>query len=506
MRSSAWRDLLAPHAVRLAHAGIPALSATLSRPMWRVGPILACFARQQLDDAAWRALFEVARLRAVESALAALFAGEPVNRSEARPALHTALRGEPGATAAARAAHEQARVARRAMQRQVEVLRASPVTDLVHIGIGGSDLGPRLVLEALREFDNGRFRVHFLSSADGHATEHLLQSLEPARTAAILVSKSFGTQETRINGARVRDWLGSGEHLYAVTAKTDAAHAFGVPAGHVLPLWDWVGGRYSVWSPVGFVLAAALGMGAFERLLDGAAQMDAHVRTAPMSDNLAVAHGLVAIWNRNALGHASHAILPYDTRLARLPAYLQQLLMESLGKSVTHAGAPVEHATGAQVWGGNGADAQHSFFQALHQGTDVVPTEFIGVMRPNHAQQQAHDVLLANLLAQTQALAGGATSDDPRKLHPGNRPSTILLLDELSPEALGALLALYEHSTYVQAVIWDINPFDQWGVELGKRLANQLLPALDDPEVGVADPITARLLAEIRRVQGASAD
>jgi glucose-6-phosphate isomerase len=399
-------------------------------------------------------------------------------------------------------ARRQAADARAGMARWIEDLDASDVTDIVNVGIGGSDLGPRLALEALRDVDRGRYRVHFLSNVDGSAAQHLLRRLDPARTAAILVSKSFGTQETLLNGEILRGWLGGAERLYAVSANVPKATALGIDAARVLPMWDWVGGRYSLWSAVGISVALAFGMDAFERMLAGAATIDAHVLQAPVAENLAVWHALTAVWNRNALGSATQAVLPYDDRLAKLPAYLQQLVMESLGKSVTPDGAPVGCATVPVVWGGPGTDSQHSFFQALHQGTDSAPADFIGVVRADHAYPDNHRALLANLLAQTEAFANGETSDDPQKTYPGWRPSTLLLLDALTPESFGALIALYEHSVYVQSVIWGINAFDQWGVELGKRLATQLLPALGDDEdgleVAVHDPVTRALLEQIR--------
>lgn len=504
MQSPDWLERLTPHAVRMTdlplHRLIVAEPGRAAATGLQVGPILASFARQRIDAASWDALLEVAGERELDAAIAALFDGVSVNQSEHRPALHTALRSDLGSTPTARAAHAQARAARAAMREQIEALAAAGVTDLVNIGIGGSDLGPRLALEALRDFDPGRFRVHFLGSSDGHAATHLLRRLDPDRSAAVLVSKSFGTRESLLNGGHVRQWLGGTERLLAVTAAPERALAWGIAPQRVLPMGEWVGGRYSLWSSVGFVVAAALGMDVFERLLAGAALMDRHVREAPAAHNLAIRHGLTAVWNRNAMGCDSHAILPYDTRLARLPAYLQQLVMESLGKGVLQDGSAVACGTSPVIWGASGNDAQHSFYQALHQGTDTVPMDFIGVIRPDHAWPEAHRELTANLLAQAEAFANGAPSDDPRKRHPGNRPSTMILLDQLTPESLGALIALYEHSVYVQATIWGINPFDQWGVELGKKLANALLPALSDAQATVEDPVTAALLAEIRRV------
>ncbi len=502
MRSVDWLARLAPHAARNLGCRLPELIADepdrFAATTLRVGPLLACFARQRIDAPAAAVLLEVARERGVAEAIAALFEGEPVNRSENRPALHTALRSDLASSAVARAAHAQAREARARMAQQVDALRASEVTDIVNVGIGGSDLGPRLVVEALRELDPGRFRVHFLSTVDGHAASHLLRQLDPAHTAAVLVSKSFSTRETLLNAQVLRGWMGADDRFHAVTANVDRARSLGIAAERILPMWDWVGGRYSLWSAVGFSVAAALGMEVFERLLAGAAQMDEHVRRAPLEANLAVRHALVAVWNRNALGYDTHAVLPYDARLARLPAYLQQLVMESLGKSATQAGAPVPCATGPVIWGGAGTDVQHSFFQSLHQGTDTVPMDFIGIARADHGSPVQHRALLANLLAQAEAFANGAPGADPQRAYPGSRPSTMILLDALTPESLGALVALYEHSVYVQATIWGINPFDQWGVELGKRLAADLDTAIDSPEAAT-DPITRALIEELRR-------
>jgi glucose-6-phosphate isomerase len=381
----------------------------------------------------------------------------------------------------------------------VAQLEDSAVTDIVNVGIGGSDLGPRLVVDALKDFHGGRFRVHFVTNVDGSDVQHTLRDLDPARTAAILVSKSFGTQETLLNGAILRDWLGDARRLYAVSANGPRAEAFGVDPARVLPMRDWVGGRYSLWSTVGFAIALAVGLPRFEELLAGAAEMDAHALDAPVAENLPILHALTAIWNRNALGLASQAVVPYDERLELLPAYLQQLVMESLGKSVRSDGGPVGVSTVPVLWGGAGSNVQHSFFQALHQGTETVPADFIGIVRPAHAYADNHAALLANLLAQAEALANGSEAHDPQKAYPGNRPSTLLLLDALTPHSLGMLIALYEHSVYAQSVLWGINAFDQWGVELGKRIAGDLLPAVQG-EGEAEDPVTRALLAEILRV------
>ncbi len=495
-----WQQLTR-QAQRCAARPIGGLAADLAARSraysFRVGPLYANFARQRFDDEALALLQAMAADAGVVPAIRALFDGALVNPTEARAALHTALRSDLGTSEASRAAHRQALAARSAMDRLHAGLAASGVTDVVNVGIGGSDLGPRLAVDALKDFHDGRFRLHFLTNVDGSAAQHMLRALDPTRTAAVLVSKTFGTQETLLNGQLLRDWMHGDERLFAVSANGARAEAFGVAPERVLPMWDWVGGRYSLWSAVGFSLQLAIGRDGYSGLLAGAAEMDAHVLQAPPECNLAVLHALAAVWNRNGLGHASQAVLPYDERLALLPSYLQQLVMESLGKRVRGDGSAVPCATVPVLWGGAGTNAQHSFFQSLHQGTDTVPADFIGVVRPAHPHAANHQALLSNLLAQAEALANGAPSADPHRNYPGGRPSTMILLDELTPHSLGALLALYEHSVYVQSVLWGINAFDQWGVELGKRIAGELLPAVSgdhEPE----DAVTRTLVEEIR--------
>lgn len=464
----------------------------------QVGPVYASFARQRYDRAALDWLFRAAAAAHSEQRLRALFDGETVNLTEGRAALHTALRGDLSASDTARAAHRQALQARGRMREVVEALSASDVTDIVSVGIGGSDLGPRLAADALGGAAPGRFRVHFLSNVDGHAAQRLLAGLDPRRTAALLISKTFGTQETLLNGAILRDWLGDASRLYAISANVErAGAAFGIPPQRLLPMWDWVGGRYSLWSAVGLPIALAIGMDAFEDFLAGAALMDAHVLDTPLPRNLAAWHALTAVWNRNGLGYATHAVLAYDDRLKLLSNYLQQLVMESLGKSVRLDGSAVAGDTVPVWWGGVGTDTQHSFFQALHQGTSIVPADFIGVIRADAPYPQNHRALHANLLAQTEAFANGQASDDPHRAYAGGRPSTTILLDALTPQSLGALLAMYEHSVYLQSVFWGINAFDQFGVELGKQVASKLLPALAG-EAEADDPVTRELLRKLR--------
>jgi len=463
----------------------------------RVGPLYANFARQGYDREALATLDALAQSRSLDAAFRRLFDGDIVNVTEGRAALHTALRGNLSQAAAARDAYATASEVRRRMGGLVAELEASGITDIVSVGIGGSDLGPRLVADALREPLPSRLRVHFISNVDGAAAQRTLAPLDPAKTAAILISKTFGTQETLLNGTILRDWLGGSERLYAVSANPErAAAAFAIAPERVLPMWDWVGGRYSLWSAVGFPIALAIGFDRFEALLAGAAEFDAHALNAPLAQNLAVRHALTAVWNRS-LGHAAHGVMTYDQRLALLPAYLQQLVMESLGKSVLLDGRPVDTDTVPVWWGGAGTDVQHSFFQALHQGTQIVPLDFVGTLRNDDPYAENHVALLSNLLAQSEALANGQHSDDPHRCYAGGRPSTMLLLESLTPQSLGALIAMYEHSVYAQSVLWGINAFDQFGVELGKQLANGLLPALRG-EVDAGDPVTRALIAEAK--------
>jgi glucose-6-phosphate isomerase len=513
---------LSREAERLRQTTLSVLSADAGRGArlrLRVGAIHADFSRQWVDCAALDALLAVAEAVGLDRLMHSLAAGEPLNNTEDRPALHHAVRAKVDDVPAGpiQAAQAAAAAASQQVQEWAQYLLSEgfgdshPVRDVVNIGIGGSDLGPRLLDEAIADPLHGP-RLHFVSSIDAHRAADLMARLNPATTLVVLVSKSFGTEETLLNGRLFIDWLHAAlgkaamqRRVFAVTANVDAAQRFGVDAARCLPIWEWVGGRYSVWSAVGFSFALAHGVSTFQRLLEGARQMDRHFFTAPLAQNLPVLRGLVEHWNRVALEYRSRCVVPYDVRLTHLPAYLQQLEMESNGKSVRRDGVPVEQPTAPIVWGGVGTDAQHAFFQALHQGTQVVPVEFIGVIQPAHRHDAHHRVLLANLLAQSAALAYGhdtRDSSDPlaaHKHHGGNRPSTVILLDALTPESLGALIAMYEHSVFVEACLVGINPFDQFGVELGKRIARQFLPALTSAEAAAAlDPVTQSLIREIR--------
>jgi len=498
---------LAAHAARLREWPLSRLNqhdpARATDLALRVGPLYGNFARQSYDRDALQALHALAGEAGFTAAMQRLTDGGVVNVTEHRAALHTALRGAVSSAPAARAAHVQAQQARVQMRAMVDALAQTQITDIVSVGIGGSDLGPRMVVDALSR-SGDRFRVHFVSNVDGASAQRVLTRLDPKRTAAVLISKTFSTQETLLNGRIVRDWLGDDSRVYAVSANVERARAFGIDPTLILPMWDWVGGRYSLWSTVGFPIALALGCDAFEALLAGASEMDTHALQVPTQSNLVFMHALTALWNRNALGLPTQAVLPYDERLKLLPNYLQQLVMESLGKRVALDGAPVTLDTVPVWWGGPGTDTQHSFFQALHQGTQVVPADFIGVVHGDDPYPDNHAALLANLLAQTESLANGQASDDPHRIYPGGRPNSLILLNALTPQSLGMLIALYEHSVYLQSVAWGINAFDQFGVELGKQVANRLLPAVrgdGDADDGVtADVITAAVLAELRAI------
>jgi len=465
---------------------------------YRVGPLYVNFARQYYDRAALETLAQLAQAYDLAGGFQRLLNGDIVNHTENRAALHTALRSDVGTSAAAQAARQQALAVQQQMQQLIHGLENSTITDVVSVGIGGSDLGPKLVADALRPIDGGRFRVHFVSNVDAIAIQRTLAGLNPATTAGIIISKTFSTQETLLNGRILHDWLGSAERLYAVSANPQrAAEVFAIDPIRILPMWDWVGGRYSLWSAVGFAAALAIGFDGFQQLLEGAALMDQHVAAAPLAQNLPVQLGLTSIWNRNALGYATQAVIAYDQRLALLPAYLQQLVMESLGKQTQNSGTAVTTDTVPVWWGGTGTDVQHSFFQALHQGTQRIPIDFIASISSAHPYIENHQALLANMLAQSETLTQGSINTDLHRHYPGGHPNTVILLDALTPQALGALLAMYEHAVYVQSLLWNINAFDQFGVELGKKLANQLLPVLQHKPVDAPNPITWELIKHI---------
>lgn len=439
--------------------------------------------KQQLSDEVIAALIGLAREMGLPEAIEAQFQGETINRSENRPALHTALRADPARVPAI--AKEAAATLDRILN-LVEEIRTgawrgatgAAITDVVHIGIGGSHLGPELAVDALRRPHTGGPRIHFVANIDGAALGQALAGLDPERTLFIIVSKSFSTLETRVNAESARRWFlermgdqaAIARHFIAISTNLEAAAEFGIPDANVHPMWDWVGGRYSVWSPVGIPLALAIGRQGFLNFLAGARAMDEHFRAAPLHENLPVLMALAGIWNYNFLGVTNQAILPYAERLRLLPDFLQQLIMESNGKSVHQDGSEVSVHTMPVVWGGRGTNGQHAYHQLLHQGTRSFAADFI-LVADGESPAEHHRWLNANALAQSQAMLLGQDAEDPHKRVRGGKPTTTLVLPALSPESLGALIALYEQVVFCQGVIWDINSFDQWGVELGKRLA-----------------------------------
>jgi glucose-6-phosphate isomerase len=472
------------------------------------------FTRQRITAETLAGLLRLARECRLEERIAALFAGEAVNNTERRAAMHMALRNRSG-----RPMHVGGQDVMPEVRAELAKIRefvtgvhegritgskGARFTDVVNIGIGGSDLGIVMATEALGRYRNRAIRLHCVSNIDGVELAEVMEQVKPATTLFVICSKTFTTLETLSNANAARAWLigelgeaAVAKHFVAVSTNHKAMDAFGIAPESRFTMWDWVGGRYSLWSAVGLSIALALGMDQFELILQGGHDMDEHFRSAPLERNLPVLMGLIGVWNGNFLGHDSLAVLPYDRRLHRFSAYLQQLEMESNGKSVTRDGQGIDYATGNVVWGEPGNNAQHSFFQLLHQGTARVAMDFIAPVNASSRFQDQHDLALANCFAQAEAFAFGqteqqvredlaakGTSEDeitrllPHKVHAGNRPSSLILFPRLGPRTLGRLIAWYEHKVFVQSVIWDVNPFDQWGVELGKKLAGPMAPAV----------------------------
>ncbi len=471
------------------------------------GPLRADFSKQAISEQARQALLSLAAGCHLEEWRAKLFAGDKVNTSEDRAVLHMALRVVGGS----RTVQKEVKAMRKRMADYANAIRdAGKFKNIVHIGIGGSDLGPRLVADAFEATSEPALNLCFAENVDGASVNDAVKGLKPKDTLAIVVSKSFGTQETKMNGEAVRGWLGkyAASNMIAVTANRGRAEDFGISAENIFDFWDWVGGRYSVWSAVGLSLQIAYGPDAFDQFLKGAAAMDMHFRDQPLQENLPVMLAMTGIWNRNVLGYTSQAVIPYSRRIRKFPAFLQQLEMESNGKRITRDG----HEAGLTcpiVWGDEGTNGQHAFFQWLHQGTPGAPVDFVAVLKDHENRPAHHAALLANCFAQSEALMLGKPEYKvreeleghseidalaPQKTFPGNRPSTTITLDDLSPFALGHLIALYEHKVFVQGVIWNVNSFDQWGVELGKVLASTILSEMEKGETGDHDPSTAALM------------
>lgn len=486
------------------------------------------FSKQLVDSEALNSLIGLAQEANLPSRVSALLHGEPLNNTEGRPALHTLLRAETDFGETEKfldITHTRARM-RTIVDRLNDGEHAGhtgkPITDVINIGIGGSDLGPRLVTEALAPF-HGPIRCHYVANVDPSDIDSVLADLSPETTLFIVCSKSFRTEETLANSLTARSWMlaaGAKEtdlnkHFLAVTTNLEAAAKFGILPENCLPLWDWVGGRYSVWSAVGLSSAIAVGWGNFEQFLAGAAAMDEHFSNAKLEDNLPVLMALLEIWYCNGFNASNHVVLPYEHNLRHFPDYLQQLTMESNGKQVTSAGDALPYNSGSVLWGSAGTMGQHSFHQLLHQGTRLCPADFILPLKTQTQNIDQHRKLVANCLAQSRALMVGRTLAEsekslvergverekakdiaPHLVMPGNRPSSTLSMDALNPASLGALLALYEHRTFCASQLWDINPFDQWGVELGKEIGTEILNRMQSaPKQEAMDSSTEKLLA-----------
>lgn len=482
--------------------------------------LLLDYSKNRINKETLLLLCQLAEITHLDEKISALFKGKIVNSSEQRAALHTALRAKTQIPLMVdgKNIRDELRgnekklqeITTAILQQQWLGFTDQPITDIVNIGIGGSELGPAMVTTALQPYAVKLLRCHFVSNIDGSHIDPILKNLNPATTLFIVSSKYFSTQETLVNAETAKRWLlkaaqnpqAMQKHFIAITAKSDRAQAFGITAENILPLWDWIGGRFSLWSAVGLPIALTLGFNNFQSLLAGAQAMDEHFRTAPFHKNMPVILGLLSIWYTNFFQVHSRAIIPYEQNLQLLPTYLQQLHMESLGKQVCHNGNKVDYSTGPVIWGGVGTNGQHTFHQLLHQGTQLIPVDFIIALQHHHEFSHHHDALFANCLSQSHTLMMGKTYEEiyaeliasgvaitaakllaAHKTVPGNRPSNTILLSKLTPYTLGALIALYEHKIFTQSVIWDINGFDQWGVELGKQLATTILQDLPNKQV-----------------------
>lgn len=494
------------------------------------------FSKNHINDQTLSLLTDWARACQLEEQRDAMFRGEPINTTEGRAVLHTALRLPSNAKCILDGKDINQDI--QSVLSRIDTFSAAirsgswqgysgkRITDIVNIGIGGSDLGPAMTCAALRPFVQADLRFHFLSNVDGHDIEAKLNGLHPETTLFIIASKTFTTQETMLNAHAARNWFlqqGSlsslAQHFVAVSTNAKAVAAFGIDTTNMFPFWDWVGGRYSIWSAIGLPLAIAIGMQHFREFLAGAHAMDKHFQQAPLERNMPVILALIATWYRQFFHTSSQLIAPYHQDLQLFPTYLQQLEMESNGKRVTHDGKAINSPTAPIIWGSAGTNGQHAYFQLLHQGTDIIPVDFITALQPSHTHLQQHQALLANCFAQSEALMRGKSEAEVRidmqaqqlpeekisallahKYFPGNRPSNTLLLEKLTPTSLGALIALYEHKVFVQGVLWNINSFDQWGVELGKILANRILSELESQaQIGKHDSSTSGLIAKARQ-------
>jgi glucose-6-phosphate isomerase len=498
--------------------------------------LLLDYSKNHINSDTVSMLTDLARQCGLEQRRDAMFSGEAINTTEQRAVLHTALRNDPATAVVVNGRdvmpdvrHELDKM--RDFSEQVRSgqwlgYSGKTITDVVNIGIGGSDLGPVMVSAALKAYHHPNLTMHFISNVDGSHWADTLSGLDPERVLVIVASKTFTTQETMTNARSARQWLlehfvdeaAVARHFVAVSTNAPAVTEFGIAEANIFGFWDWVGGRYSLWSAVGLPIVLAVGMERFSELLDGAHRMDKHFRQAPLEQNMPVILALLGVWYRNFFDANTQAVLPYSQRLHRFSAYLQQLDMESNGKSVRLDGSAVDYATGPIIWGEPGTNGQHAFYQLIHQGTELIPCDFIIAANSDIAEDPHQPILVANFLAQSEALMKGKTEQEVRaelqaegivgaeqdqlaahKVFEGNRPSNSLVYRQLTPQTLGSLIALYEHKVFTQGVIWDVNSFDQWGVELGKQLAKVILPELQQPgEISSHDASTNGLLNHIK--------
>ncbi|HEV3031209.1 MAG TPA: glucose-6-phosphate isomerase [Polyangia bacterium] len=505
----------------------------------RLDDLLLDYSKNRVTDETMTLLRALARAAGVEAMRDRMFAGEPINLTEGRAVLHVALRNRARRPifVDGKDVMPDVEAALAHMKSFSEAVRGGawtgytgkPIRAVVNIGIGGSDLGPVMVTQALRPYarPDGELALHFVSNVDGSHIAEALKRVDPETTLFLVASKTFTTQETMTNAHTARGWFLErakddrhvAKHFAALSTNTQAVSAFGIDPANMFVFWDWVGGRYSLWSSIGLSIALAIGFERFEELLEGAFGMDEHFRTAPLEQNLPVTLALLGVWYNNFYGAATHAILPYDQYLSRFPAYFQQGDMESNGKGVARDGRRVDCQTGPVIWGEPGTNGQHAFYQLIHQGTKLVPCDFLAAVETHNPLGRHHELLLANFFAQPEALMRGLDETEarqeltaqglpaerleallPHKVFPGNRPTSSVLYQKLDPRTLGRLIALYEHKIFVQGVIWNVNSFDQWGVELGKKLAGAIIPELEAPgEIATHDSSTRGLINEYKR-------
>lgn len=497
----------------------------------QVGSLLLDYSKNRITAETLSLLLQLAEAADVAGWRERMFHGERINTTEGRAVLHTALRNRANTPVMVDGADVMPAVnaVLAHMGEFAEAVRSGQwvgysgkaITDVVNIGIGGSDLGPHMVYQALKAYRHPRLQMHYVSNIDGAHIQEKLESLDPATTLFIVASKTFTTQETMTNAHYARQWfLQQGgqthdiaKHFVAVSTNTQAVSEFGIDPANMFVFWDWVGGRYSLWSAIGLSIVLAIGAQGFTELLSGAHAMDQHFRDAPLAQNMPVILAMLGVWYSNFWGAETHAILPYDHYLRSLPLYLQQADMESNGKSVDRDGNTVDYSTGAIIWGTSGINGQHAFYQLIHQGTRLIPADFIISVTPPTGLHEHHDILMANFLAQTEALMLGRTYEETvasvsppfaPKVFAGNHPSNALLLDALTPHSLGMLIALYEHKIFVQGIVWNLNSYDQWGVELGKQLAKRIQPELHASDtVSSHDASTNGLINHYRRLRQA---